>query len=114
MKFDRGSFLNACMSHNSSVDTLEDGRLDLLSQTSHLSSSSTPIRGEYGKSCFKSLYVSDIDKQKFVHLSFSIHHPLQDRTFEAQGFLSKQIKIISKPSKKKSSSKNNDCELIIC
>ena len=91
--------------HFSDESKLESGRLDLLTQTSHYKDLPGST-GFYSKSLFKSLFVSDADKQKALYLSFRIEHLFMENSLV---LLSKEVKVISKPSKKKVVSKQTDC-----
>lgn len=88
----------------------ENDRVDLLSETSYLRSFEG-VKMNYCKAIFKSLYVSEADKLKSINLAFNLDYGSQEK--KRLSFLSKEIKIISKPSKKKFVVKANDCILMM-
>lgn len=88
----------------------ENDRVDLVTQTSYLKSFKG-VKMNYYKAVFKSLYVSEADKVKSINLSFNLDYGSQEK--KRFSFLSKEIKIISKPSKKKFMVKANDCTLFM-
>ena len=88
----------------------ETDRVDLLTESSHLRSYKG-ITMNYTKVIFKSLFVSEADKQKSINLSFNLD--IGSKETARLTFPSKEVKIISKPSKKKFLTKgNNDCILL--
>lgn len=89
----------------------ESGRVDLLTETSYLKSFKG-IEMDYFKAIFKSLYVAEADKSKSINLAFNLDFGTPDKK-KRLSFLSKEIKIISKPSKKKFPVKANDCILFL-
>ena len=87
---------------------LEHDRVDLMTETSYLRFFKR-IKMNYYKASFKSLYVSEVDKLKSIHLDFKLDAGFGNRKARLS-FQSKEIKIISKPSKKKFLVKTNDCK----
>jgi hypothetical protein len=85
----------------------ENDRVDLMTETSYLRSFKNKVN--YYKASFKSLYVSETDKLKSVHLALNLEFGSQEGK-SCLSFLSNEIKIISKPSKKKFLAKANDCK----
>ena len=61
---------------------------------------------KYGSA--RTLFISDSDKRKYIHLNIQL---LSEDSTPIGMFASRKIKIISKPSKKKQSLKNNECKV---
>ena len=58
----------------------------------------------------KTLFISDSDKRKYINLSIKLTQMDENRSKSYIGlFESRKIKVISKPSKKKQSVKNGEC-----
>jgi len=88
----------------------ETDRVDLLTEASYLRSFKG-AKANYAKVVFKSLFVSEADKMKSINLFFNVDI---GPTEKAQlSFESKEIKIISKPSKKKFSTKGNNMGILV-
>jgi hypothetical protein len=83
----------------------ETDRVDLLTQASYLRSFKG-AKTNYAKVIFKSLFVSEADKMKSINLLFNVDIGSKEKA--ELSFESKEIKIISKPSKKKFSTKGNN------
>lgn len=89
----------------------ESGPIALLSQTSHLSDSNasrTETPTTYVKSLFKSLFVNDTEKARGVVLRVSVGLTLPGAQVKVD-VESKEVRIISKPSKKKVAAKTMEC-----
>jgi hypothetical protein len=82
--------------------------VSLLSQTSYISSSSpADSSAPYVKSLFKSLFVNDSEKAREVALNVSVGLTLPGAHVKVD-VESKEVRIISKPSKKKVAAKTTE------